>query len=141
MRYCCIPTIIWIPTALKTRIRASPAAKMFQCLTMSGKTYWRGLVSCKVGLRSVSRLYFELSCMQTVDRSPGAAHTSQFITNGGNNRIQSNPVVGRLSKRIGGITMESRPFRQKKYITFVGKRKQLVIDMVLILLQSFSGTM
>ena len=51
---------------------------------------------------------------------------AQFITNGGSNRIQSNPVVGRLSKRIGGITMESRPFCHEDGGIVGVERKQVV---------------
>ena len=67
---------------------------------------------------------------------------SQFITNGGKrNQIQSNLVDGRLSKRIGGITVKFHLFCLKKNRGTVGvERRQVVIDMVLISLQSFSWT-
>ena len=116
MRYCFILTIIWILTTLKTRSRASPTAKMFQCLTMIGKILLaRSCILQFQTLRCMCCTYtsnYPIYGLFIVART--LPHTSQFITNGENNWIQSNPAVGRLLKRIGRITMESRPFCHEK---------------------------
>ena len=101
--------------------------KCFSVWRWLGKHCWRGLVSCRVGLRSVSHLYFKLSHMWCKYRSPGFAaypNSSPTVEIIGYSRIR--PLED-CQKRIGGITVESRPcLSWEKCFTVLVKRKQVV---------------